>query len=751
MIGQDLIRNAIKQVKEVCTALQPLDPIQTLNKAYFECASQHLGKETESSIGREQIHSLFLVEYLQSLFLSIDLSKNLISPTQTEWEKIKKKIASIYNACLMPPPSIIPQFNSEKDAVLFSKILFFWHIRGKRYTQHESEHLTALLEPHNETLKELYQITAKEIATGVEKLLLNSQSFLNIFKDHLLKSHKEYSLFCEHLQKEDLSEEMFKKSLQNKIKEIQKEMKNLEEDVFNVEKITQWPISFIKKFSACPGSDKSFLTTGKYPGTPFQKLPIMKKPFLEHNSKFYLFSPYSLQDLYRNIQFSILEDKPDYSDEWNKRQSNVSEELPFEMLRKIIGRHDQIRNFQYKIKGYPGSQSWFECDGIILFEDWIFVIEVKAGKVSYQPPIQNIDSHVEAIKKLLTEPANQGRRFIETLKKEKEIKLYDKKKRNVIKTISIDDFKESIVMAVSLEQLTDISSQIQNFEQLNLDRKGEEVLCISIDDLRTYRDLSNGVIEFFHFLTERKKAFYNPNLTLDDELDHFGMYLKHNQYHNITEDIPKANLNIFAGYRDEVDRYLQLSFVDPKRKIEKPKQNMPKVLKDILTSLESKRNPGFVKTGIVIYSLSGEARDKTNKQILDIIKLQRKQGRIRPSVFLWDDFSVPLILRMPGIQPDFVPKDYAIHNMFIQEKKEILLFDISLDGKDEIKEVSFEWIKRENLNDEEVKRYKEEAKKFAEFRFYNQMKYRDKKKVGRNEKCPCGSGKKYKKCHGLKT
>ena len=25
---------------------------------------------------------------------------------------------------------------------------------------------------------------------------------------------------------------------------------------------------------------------------------------------------------------------------------------------------------------------------------------------------------------------------------------------------------------------------------------------------------------------------------------------------------------------------------------------------------------------------------------------------------------------------------------------------------------------------------------------------RDQKKIGRNEPCPCGSGKKYKKCHG---
>ena len=750
MISQNTIESVTKQVKEVCIALQPLNPIQTLSRASFECTFQYLGKEKESSIGYDQVHSLFLVEYLQSLFFSIDLNKYLRAPTQNEWEEIKKKIANIYDACHKPSPDLISQFTAEKDATLFYKIFFFHYIRGKRYTQHESEHLTALLEPHNEILKELYQITAKEIATGVEKLLFNAQHLLNNFKEHLLKHQKEYDLFYNHLQKKNLSEEIFKNSLQNKIKEIQKEIKNLEEDLFNVEKITRWPISFIKKFSLHPGNDKFFLTTGKYPGTPFQRLPIMKKPFLEHNSKFYFFSPFSLQDLYRNIQFSILEDKPDYSDKWNKKQSNISEELPFEILKKIIGHGDQIRNFQYKIKDHIGNQSWFECDGIILFENWLFVIEVKAGKTSYHSPIQNIDSYIKSVKKLLAEPANQGRRFIETLKKEKEIKLYDKKKENVVKTISIGDFKESIVMAISLEQLTDIASQIQNCERFNLNRKGVEVLCISIDDLRAYRDLSNGVIEFFHFLTERKKAFYNPNLTLDDELDHFGMYLKHNQYHDVTEGMPKAKLNIFAGYRDEIDRYLELSFLDSKRKTQKPKQNMPEFLKDILISLEVKKRPGFVKAGIVIYSLSGEAREKTNKQVLDIIKMQKKQGKIRPSVFLWDDLSVSLILRMPSIQPNFVPKDYAIKNMFIQEKEEILLLDIFLDEKDKIKDVSFEWIKRESLNEEEVRRYKKEAKKFAEFRFYNQMKYRDKKKIGRNEKCLCGSGKKYKKCHGLK-
>ncbi|MQG66874.1 MAG: hypothetical protein FI704_07300 [SAR202 cluster bacterium] len=30
----------------------------------------------------------------------------------------------------------------------------------------------------------------------------------------------------------------------------------------------------------------------------------------------------------------------------------------------------------------------------------------------------------------------------------------------------------------------------------------------------------------------------------------------------------------------------------------------------------------------------------------------------------------------------------------------------------------------------------------------NRIKINSSGKIGRNEKCPCGSGKKYKKCHG---
>ena len=136
--------------------------------------------------------------------------------------------------------------------------------------------------------------------------------------------------------------------------------KEYKEDL-DIQKITGWPKVFIKNFSASIGSHKDFVKKGEYCGTPLQLLPIVKKPFLKYGTRFHLFCPYIFNDhFYRNIQSTILKDQPDYSEIWNKKQAIVSEQIPFDILTKIMGYHKQIRNFHYKIKRYKSSESWFE-------------------------------------------------------------------------------------------------------------------------------------------------------------------------------------------------------------------------------------------------------------------------------------------------------------------------------------------------------------------------------------------------------
>jgi SEC-C motif domain protein len=80
-----------------------------------------------------------------------------------------------------------------------------------------------------------------------------------------------------------------------------------------------------------------------------------------------------------------------------------------------------------------------------------------------------------------------------------------------------------------------------------------------------------------------------------------------------------------------------------------------------------------------------------------------------------------------------------------------------VDGKEDDAEGSVEFIATYSQNDEKVQhhevatfRKEDEAWTFVDGHMLNQPFRRDQPKIGRNDPCPCGSGKKYKKCCGQK-
>ena len=134
ILNEKIIQDTLKLVEELCFLLQSLHPIETLKRAYWEFIYQHLEVTVESEIGTEAVHSTVLIEYLHSLFISIDLKKDLRPPTnEEEWKNIKEKVRQIYDNCRSP--FIINQDDksiSQEDKILFHQILTSWiQIRGK--------------------------------------------------------------------------------------------------------------------------------------------------------------------------------------------------------------------------------------------------------------------------------------------------------------------------------------------------------------------------------------------------------------------------------------------------------------------------------------------------------------------------------------------------------------------------------------------------------------------------------------------
>ena len=152
---------------------------------------------------------------------------------------------------------------------------------------------------------------------------------------------------------------------------------------------------------------------------------------------------------------------------------------------------------------------------------------------------------------------------------------------------------------------------------------------------------------------------------------------------------------------------------------------------------------------MVICFLDGRSKEQMNDTLLKVISNQKQRNTINPSIFVFNDVVVVYFIKILNINVEFDIKGYVIKNMILQDKNEGLFFEILMDEDNKVKNVYFEWMRKEDFSKEEISKYQQESQALAEQRVHKSLMSRQKQKIGRNELCPCGSGKKYKKCHGL--
>jgi preprotein translocase subunit SecA len=119
-----------------------------------------------------------------------------------------------------------------------------------------------------------------------------------------------------------------------------------------------------------------------------------------------------------------------------------------------------------------------------------------------------------------------------------------------------------------------------------------------------------------------------------------------------------------------------------------------------------------------------------------------------------DSFWKDHLLGMDHLKEGIGLRGYAQKNPLTEYKKEG--FDLFSNMMERIKEETTEYLFKAQVN-QEVEASEElvsKSPKVVEHRGNSEpleksvTVRRDEDKVGRNDPCPCGSGKKYKKCHG---
>ncbi|WP_270356023.1 SEC-C domain-containing protein [Adlercreutzia equolifaciens] len=628
----------------------------------------------------------------------------------------------------------------EKDRELIVEAQEMYLVRGNRYQIFQERFYRPLLNPHNEEFEKLFGLTADEVTTGLMTLenalsqgrfegLNTLANFFDSFDDG--RPPDPDDLLPD--QADILSSAVFE---------------TFSVEHFDVSRITEWPEKFIEKLSFDPG-DAQWFDQGRYKNWPIVSLPVRRKPFIRLNGNSYCFDYYTLMDnFYRVIRETLIECDADYEQIWQIKQKEASEKFVAEIFSNLLPGCTCYASNYFSPTNKKGSL--VENDLIVRYHDSIIIVEVKAGSFTYAPPLTDWNNHVRDYKSLIEKADHQCSRVHEYLcKHEQKAPLLDA--RGITKAeIDMSAITDIFEISVTIDDINAFASKAERLNFLNL-KSG--AISISINDLMVYEDYFDNPFEFLHFLSQRRNASRNKRLAFNDELDHLGMYIENN-YYSLDQPEDEAYDTIYViDSRDDLNAYYnngRKHGID----IPKPRQKLPEFYNALFRSQSviKMSNPVHCTSYLLNFSsetraafsgqvqmLISRAQVRGCSQILNLTGSARDSQSVRMSCFVGVDNA-------NQIENVKESREYVFSIMLANNEMDRTLLIFSFNKNGTLDDVHFELLRPQDVDPVEAKRLLNMGLQHTQRFVENHIKVNG--KIGRNELCPCGSGLKYKKCHG---
>jgi len=749
-------------VTKIAEKIRLLPPDELLKRAYWEMAARHIKIKSEVDVGFEEALSLRMIDYIQSVIASIQPEDVPVTEvTENQWSDLKSLVKELfsqlnleYQICLTAYNRKDPAYNQDFEEYYFKAQLYWCNIRGRRYLVHEIPFFSDVLSPHNEVLNDLYGISADglldslrqiqdSLTFGLGKLMEDLHQFQQITTTKLEKKiQTDESLECINLpdlmamEIEENGWEDWKNNIFGRFTGL---------DLFDLEKVTNLPKGLLDDLSWEPGQERDFFKEGEYKGWPLRIWPIFKRPFIKLKGRYYCFELFSLYDnLYRTIQQLIIQKRREYRQTWNDKQKETSEKIPLQLLNKILPGANVFNSIYYFWHPSPGkNKDWCEADALLMYDDHLFIVEIKAGAFTHTSPASDFPAYIKSVRNLVLKPADQGNRFLDYLQSNKEVLLYDWQHKEIGK-ISRGNFDHITICAITLDPFTELAAQVQHLKRIGIDVGTQPIWAISIDDLRVYADIFDNPLVFLHFVEERMRAFKSELIQTEDELDHLGLYLKHNIYTQYVKELNPDGKMIWHGYRSDIDGFFTDKLHDQNVRCQL-KQDMPARLMEIVEFLSVSNKSNRRKISSMLLDTAGDWRENITSGIDDVLKQQALLGKAKPlstyggikiTLFCWQDGLLERDIELA--------LDHARASMLITNDKERMLLELTFDKTNNISDVNATFINQDNIPITDIDRLKKLAETIRLKRIKNAKLHRG--EVGRNNFCPCGSGKKYKIC-----
>lgn len=684
---------------------------------------------------RDKMETQFCVEFLYGLIACINIKKfkNNFFEEKIIYE-IMDKCKELFELKQHAMTSIMlyKNINNDNQDYIFDDLIKL-DITGKRYDIFEKEHHKNTLKTVFKYITEKYSINEQCLLNGIEHLKKDAIFGLNKAIEKIEKIMNDYSI-------EDInsiSDEVKKEAL-----DAINEMFGLEN--FDVLKITNWPIKFIDIFSTTVGKETINLDSFDFLKVIKIQNIINQKPIIRINNKYYCIRLPRLLDNFDKILLKQLyKDYVQNKQEIIKSFSQNIENYTKEIFSKIFGKNAKY----YQNNFYKKNGKSIENDLLIQLDDFLFIVEIKSGSFTPDLAYENIESHIDTLNNLVSKAGTQISELENELLENQILKIYssNKKGAKLKATLNKNQFKKIFKIAITFEGFNEIAARAEKFGIINLNKN---IIVCSIDDLEVYGDFfTNQPINFINYIINRTVATQNKLINLNDELDHLGLYLVHSNYSMHIDSIAKEYKNIgmvgIFEYRTDIDNYYNGKYYSNESK--KPKLNYPTKINSIISFLNNHIISHKIIVGNSLISCDSDNLEKFESYIEDMIIFFKTKNKCKYMAIGIDNylFIVSCCINSLNNEQQLVRDCYA--NLKLSDVEEAYATFIIYDNNENILDIKIIHLTKSDYqyhNDPEIEKiatYLKSKRKVLEM---------PKRRVGRNEPCPCGSGKKYKKCCG---
>lgn len=468
------------------------------------------------------------------------------------------------------------------------------------------------------------------------------------------------------------------------------------------------------------------------------------RPIIKFNDK-YIVASYAT--LIHNVQKKIENNMKNEKiwDKYQKNKGNYLENETIKVFQKILPDCKKYNGLKYVIND-NGEQKECELDSLIIYDNNIILVEAKSGifhEKARQGAFRKLQTNIkENIEKAYLQ-ADRARKYI---KSSSNPEFFNSKSEKVV--LDMKKYNNIYLINVTLENFGELSTMIAKTKEYELYSSDKFPWSVNINDLKVIQEFIQFPAQFLHYLKRRFALIYSkydePEIFSTDELDFLGNYLDGNLFFNNYKSYDMININDYAPY---FNKYYNMKSLGEKTK--KIGQIFDGNFKRIIDELHVLGGHGFTEIITKLLDLSSKGRS-------DIIQLIEKLTRLTFQDKWFHDGTFIIELANPNNKKS--GWGLTIMTSYKKDRFELIERLKSYSRLKKYQQKCYEWIgigvlvddheflcneyfyyKSEELYDYDLEALSNKILTKQMIKF---------KKVGRNEKCPCGSGLKYKNCHG---